>query len=268
MSIYDFFEYKQFFNAWVLKQPNGGHGEYRRVAQNLGVSTTMISQVFKGEKHLSLEMACELTEYLNLSDDETEYFLLLVEFNRAGSYKLQKKLEKQVRARSEKAKKIENRVKRDFELNEDAKLIFYSSWIYSGIRLTSSISDFQDVVSISQKLNLPRNQVQKVVDFLVQHGLCKQDQDGRITTGNVATHLGSSNLLVAKHHQNWRLQGFQKMSFQSDDDLFFTLPCALSKKDSELLRAKMLEWIIEIRRVVGPSDSETVRCLNIDWFGV
>lgn len=267
MSIYEFSDYKQFFNAWVLKQPNGGHGEYRRVSQSLGVSTTMVSQVFKGDKHLSLEMACELTEYLNLSDEETEYFLLLVEFNRAGSLKLQKKLGKQITIRQEKAKKIENRVTKDFELSEEAKVIFYSSWIYSGIRLLSAVPGYQDVVSISEKLNLSRNQVQKIVDFLIMHNLC-QEKSGRITTGNVATHLGSSHLLAAKHHQNWRLQGFQKMSFQSDEDMFFTFPCALSKKDAEILQSKILQWIVEIRRVVGPSDSEIVRCLNIDWFGL
>jgi len=267
MSLYEFDDYKTFFNSWVEQLPKKGHGEYRRLANALGISTTMISQVFKGDKHVSLELACEICDYLNFNDEETEYFLLLVELSRAGSHKLRSKFQRLIKARQEKAKKIENRVKKDLELSEQAKSVFYSSWIYSAARLLSAVPEYQDVSSIAQKLNLPRQQIQKVVSFLVENGLCEWKEQ-KLTTGNVATHLGSSNLMVAKHHQNWRLQGFQKMIGNNDDDLFFTLPCALSKKDKELIRAKLLEWIVEIRKIVGPSDSEVVQCLNIDWFEV
>lgn len=265
MAIYDFTDYKEFFNDWVAKQPKKGHGEYRRVAEALRVSTTMVSQVFKGEKHLSLEMACELCEYLNLTEEETEYFLLLVDFSRAGTFKLKQKMQKQMQKRQEKARQLENRIKKDFQLSDEAKAVFYSSWIYSGVRLLTAVEGYQDTASISQRLNLPKNQVQKVIEFLLDHQLCEMQKDKLIAT-NVATHIGSSDLLVSKHHQNWRLQGLQKMVTKQENDLFFTFPCALSQKDSEKVRALLLEWITELRKIVAPSESESVRCLNIDWF--
>lgn len=65
-SIFTFDDYKKYFNEWVHNQPKHGHGEYRRLSISLGVSTTLISQIFKGDKQISLEMANELCEYLEL----------------------------------------------------------------------------------------------------------------------------------------------------------------------------------------------------------
>lgn len=39
-SIYQFDNYKKFFNSWIENQPKKGHGEYRRLALHLNVSTT------------------------------------------------------------------------------------------------------------------------------------------------------------------------------------------------------------------------------------
>jgi uncharacterized protein (TIGR02147 family) len=97
MNIYEFHDYKKFFNGWVESLPKQGRGEYRRVSEKLSVSTTMVSQVFKGDKHLSLELASDLSDYLNLNEPETEYFFLLVEHARAGNFRLQQKLMRRIK---------------------------------------------------------------------------------------------------------------------------------------------------------------------------
>lgn len=265
VSVYDFADYKRYFNSWVEQQPKQGHGEYRRVSLKLNVSTTMISQVFKGDKQLSLEMASDLCDYLNLEEDESEYFIILVEMEKAGSIKLRKRFEKQQKLRQEKAKKLENRVKKVIELDDATKSIYYSSWIYSGIRNLTSLPEFNDAASISERLHLPRNQVQKILDFLVSNKLCVA-KDGELNVGPAQIFMGSSNLLVSKHHQNWRLQGFQKMIHADDQQFFFTMPMNLSVKVADRIRNELGKLVDQIIKEVGPTESETVRCLNIDWF--
>lgn len=264
-SIYQFEDYKSFFNHWVSSLPKAGHGEYRRVALALRVSTTMISQVFKGEKELSLELACDLCEYLNLSEEETEYFILTVEYRRSGSEKLRRKFLKQIKERKEKAQKLENRLKKGNELTEEQRAIFYSSWIYSGVRILASCEKFDDAEAISRRLNLPRNQVQKVLDFLLSYGLLIQ-KNKELVLGPAKTFIGSSNLLTVKHHQNWRLQGFNRMVQDESKNLFFTGPMSLSFSVAEKLRQDLSNLLDEVYKVVPPSASETTRCLNIDWF--
>lgn len=264
-SIYDFNDYKAYFNAWVENQPKAGHGEYRRLAISLNVSTTMISQVFKGDKHLSLELASEICDYLRFNDEEADYFLLLVEYQRAGSQKLHKRLKRQVLLRQEKARKLENRVKAAKEMSDEVKNIFYSSWMYSGVRLLTGLEEMNNAAIIAERLSLPRNQVQKILDFLITNHLVLAEKT-QLKMGPARTHIGSSSLLVNKHHQNWRLQGFSKMISPDEKNFFYTGPMSLSEEVAGKIRQELPSFIEKINAQIIPSPSEVVRCLNIDWF--
>ncbi|MBX3040110.1 MAG: TIGR02147 family protein [Bdellovibrionaceae bacterium] len=263
-SIYQFTDYKAYVNEWVSAQPKQGFGEYRRMATSLQISTTMVSQVFKSDKHLSLELASDLCDYLRMDEDETEYFLLLVDHARAGSHKLQKRFERQIKARQEKAKKLENRVKAT-ELGIEEKSVFYSSWIYQGVRMLTDLQEYDDADAIAKRLNLPKNQIQKVLDFLIQNQLVMKERNS-LKLGNARTHVGSSSPLVSRHHQNWRLQGLTKMVQADEDQFFYTAPMTLSSEVANWIRQELPSIVERINAKVIPSPSETVRCLNIDWF--
>jgi uncharacterized protein (TIGR02147 family) len=266
-NIYQYQDYKIFINDWVEQRPNQGHGELRKMAYQLNVSSTMMSQVFRGQKHLSLETACELIDYLGLTDDEGEYFLLLVDFNRAGSSKLEKKLLTQVKKRQEKARQLENRLKKDISLSPETRAIYYSNWLYGAVRILASINTFHSVEAISEHLKLPRSNVQNVLNFLVEQQLIAIEK-GKYKSGPTKTHISAKDPLVIKHHQNWRLQAFNKMQLQNESDFFLTAPFAVSKEVAELLRKELPSFVEKVQKLVGPSDSEELWCLNIDYFSV
>jgi uncharacterized protein (TIGR02147 family) len=265
MAIYQFDSYKTYLNQWVTSQSKGGHGEYRRLALALKVSTTLISQVFKGDKNLSMEMAAEVCDYLNLNEEEADYFLLLVEYEKAGSTKLRGKLKRQIVGIQEKAKKVENRIKKDIELTDEAKAVFYSSWMYSAVRIISALEQYNDVASISERLHIDRNHVQKIVDFLVQHQLCSIE-NRKIRVGKTKTFLEKGSPFAVRSHQNWRMLGFQKMTTTNDDHFFFTAPMAVSRKVMGQVRQELPDLIERVYKIAGPSDSEVPCCLSIDWF--
>ncbi|MBX2987561.1 MAG: TIGR02147 family protein [Bdellovibrionaceae bacterium] len=265
ISIYHHEDYKKYVTEWVENQPRQGFGEYRRISQALNVSTTMISQVFKGDKHLSLELAAELCEYLQLDEQEAEYFLLLVEANRAGSMKLRKRFEKQIKVRQNHAKKLENRIKNVHELTSDQKSIYYSSWLYSGVRMLSDLESFNDSAVIADHLRLPRPQIQKVLDFLLQHGLVVSEKN-RLKLGPTRIYLSTSSHLANKQHQNWRLHAMNKMVQPDDDNFFYTVPMSLSREVADWIRRELPEFVEKVNAKVTPSKSEVVRCLSIDYF--
>ncbi len=265
MSIYQVDSYKVFFNDWVRKQPKKGHGEYRRLAMALSVSTTLISQVFNGQKEISLEMASEICDYLHLSEEESEYFILLVEFSKAGSFKLQTRLRKQIKERQEKAKKLENRMKKETVLDEASRQIYYSSWIYPALRLLVDIPQMSDVEKISERLQIPRNQLLKYLDFMVKNNLIVQ-KNSQLKIGPSSVYLPPSDPLANRNHQNWRNIAYQKMTLQNDENFFYTGLYALSEEVTDQLRKALPDFIEDILKKVRPSKSETTRCLNIDFF--
>lgn len=265
MSVYQFDSYKNFFNDWVAKQPRKGHGEYRRLALALGVSTTLISQVFNGDKEISMEMASEICDYLHFNDEESEYFLLLVEFSKAGSFKLQTRLKKQIKDRQEKAKKLENRLKKETVLDEVSRQIYYSSWMYPALRILVDIPEMSDVEKISERLQIPKNQLLKFLDFMLKNHLIIQ-KNNQLKIGPSSVYLPPSDPLANRNHQNWRNLAYQKMTLHNDESFFYTGLYALSDAVADELRKTLPDFIEEILKKIKPSKSETTRCLNIDFF--
>lgn len=265
MSIYDFADYKAFVRTWIESQPKRGRGLLRRMAEHLKMSPTMLSHVFQGDKNLSIESVHDAAEFMALGDDEYDYLLLLVLFERAGSFASKQRFKKKIEAERKKADQIAKRMKADTELQETAKTVFYSSWIYSGIRNMTACPNFRSVDTIAEHLKLNRASVQRVIDFLVQNNLCII-KNGEIDIGPQQTHIGADSPLVSKHHQNWRLHGMTKLVETNERNLFFTSPMSLSRETAEAIRPRILSFIEDVRKQIRPSPSEIVRCLNIDWF--
>lgn len=265
VNIFEFSDYKEYFKSYVAQLPARGRGEFKRVAETLHVSSTMISQIFNGEKHLSMELTSDLSDYLHLNENETQYFFLLVDFARAGNFRLKNKLKIQIDKAQERAKSLDTRLKFEKELDDLSKATFYSSWIYSGIRMLTALPEMKNSEAIAERLQLPRTHVEKILEFLVKEKLIKQDSD-KLEVGPRRTHVGASSPFVMKHHQNWRLMGFNKMQPMDPSNLFYTAPMSLSEEVANQIRAELPAFIEKINTWVGPAKSEVVRCLNIDWF--
>ncbi len=225
----------------------------------------MISFVFNGDKDLSLEMASLLSDFLGLNVKEERYFFLLVEFARAGTHQLKVKLKGQLTEAQQAANKISERVAKDKELTSEEKATYYSSWAYTGVRNVISIPRDWTSEDIAHRLLISEGQVREVLQFLLDHGLIRLT-NGRYEVLAKATHIGADHALVAKHHQNWRVRGLQKMDQRDPENLFYTGPMSLSQTDAGVIRDLLLEFVQKAHRIVGDSPSETVRCLNIDWF--
>lgn len=237
-----------------------------KMAAAAGVSPALFSQIMAGDRQFSQEGGLALAEYLSLSERETDYLLLLIDHERAGSQKLKSRLFIRLKEFQQEAAKVANRIKRDKELSSETRAVYYSSWSYTAIRNLSAVKGFQTIEAIAERLALPRPIVANVVEFLLENGLCRRQEDGGITYGPSWTHLGADSRLAVKQHQNWRVRALTKMEMGRDEDLFFTSPMSLSHDVAKEVR-QMLPTVIEnVQKLVGPSESETVRCLNIDWF--
>ena len=265
MDIFEYNEYKNFLRDWVKEHPRGGRGQLRKMAAEVNVSTTLLSQVLNGDKHLSLETAAEVADYIGLSGPELEYFILMIEHERAGAFKLRNILEKKLQREQSLGLQLKYKRRTQKELTDAEKMTFYSSWIYSGIRLLSAIPQFSTSEAISTKLHLPLSQVNQIVDFLVSTGLCTR-QGSKISYGTQFTHVEKDSPFVIKHHQNWRLKGFQKMELRREEDFFHTHSMALSKEAAEKIQQLLPRFIEQVISLAGPSSSEVVRCLSIDYF--
>ncbi len=266
MNIFEYRSYKQCINDWIIEQKSGGHGQLRKMSLHLNINSVVMSQVFRGVRELTLEQALGVSEYIGLTEMERDYFLLLVQKERAANHQLKKVFEKQLQVLNDQAQSLKNRIQHQKFTDED-KATFYSQWYYSAVRLVVSIPKFNSISMIAEILNLDRASVAKVVDFLARNKLIV-GKDGNLDIGPQVTHIGHDSPFVVRHHANWRVKGLQAMEKTSDSDLYYTGPMALSMEAADKIRKLLIELIEKSTKTASTSDSEVLRCLNIDWFKV
>lgn len=266
MSVFEYDDYKKFIIELLLDMPRKGYGQFRKIADHLGVNSVVITQIFKGDRELSTEHAWELAQYLGLSELETRYFILLVSSARSGTVRLKQHYTRELAELRARARDLKNRVPQDTQLSEEARAMFYSNWYYSAIRLVSSIDGYQNVDAIADYLGLPRGVVKQASDFLLKQGLMVESR-GALKMGPRLTHLESTSPLISRHHANWRLRSMQRSGTPlGADELSYTSPMALSFETRRQVRDEVVKLIESILKRVKSDESECVACLNIDWF--
>lgn len=267
MDIFEFDDFKLYLRKLIANLPKAGHGQNKRFAEAAGVSTAFFSQILSGKRQISIEQASLLTDFLGLSDLRADYFLLLVELDRAGNESLRKRLRVRKSQLKKSAALISKRFTSTTEVGEKDQPIYYSDWIYIAIQQLTAIEEFQTEFAIAEKLNLSLKKVREVTDFLKSTGLCVE-KSGRLMIGPARLHLSPQSPWIKQHHSNWRLRSLEEFNKEDPAKLFYSSPMTLSKNDYEKIRALLVSTIQSVAEIVDPSPSEELVCLNIDWFKI
>ncbi|MCB0414799.1 MAG: TIGR02147 family protein [Bdellovibrionales bacterium] len=262
-SIYQFTNYRSFIEDWILQQNTKGLKS--KIAQAIGLSSSMMSLILKGEKQLSQEKAVELSDFIGLNEEESDYLLFLVDFDRAGSQRLKNKIAIKIKRAQDQAAKVERHIKKNQILSPEVMSIYYSSWIYAAIRNCCALPHLSSENQLAHHLNLPVAVVHRVVNFMLQHNLITK-REGRFTPGSSSTFIPFESPHVNKHHQNWRHKSIEHMESKNREDLFFTMPMTLAEEDFKKVKELLLKTIKDTSGLIEPSPSETFACLNIDLF--
>ena len=86
-AINTYLDYKLYLTDYIKSLPNEGRGELGRMAKHINANPTLLTLVLKGERDLTVEQAFDLSNYLNLSESEGEYFYWMVQHQRAGHFR-------------------------------------------------------------------------------------------------------------------------------------------------------------------------------------
>ena len=265
MNITDYTDYKQFLKDKITSFPKRGHGLSRKLALHLDVNSVVVSQVISGSKHFTVEQALKVGEFFFLTDMEKEFFLLLIQKERAGTADLKKFFQKKIEKLQSDAKTLQGRHASDRELDETQKAQFYSNWFYSGIRIITSIPGKQTPHKIAEHFHMTENQVRDVLDFLLRVGLVVES-NGVFTVGPRFTMITRESPFVNNHRRNWRLKALEHLNSPALDTVHISAPYSISASDYEWVHKKIMTLIEESSKKISQGNPEHLACLNIDWF--
>lgn len=266
-SVFDFNDYKEFLAAFEKARKSFERGFRSRLATQLGCQSGYISHVLNGSAHLSLEQAMRASAFLNLNDKERKYFLLLVEFGRAGTKELKEHFKTELIHYREEFLNIKSRVGNARALTEAEQFIYYSSWQYLAVHVLSSLAGYNDVKSLAQALSIPEQTTSQILLFLVQTGIIKEEK-GKLKPGITQVHLNRESPLIRQHHTNWRIAAIQSFANDTKTDIHYSTVSTLSEKDAEILRSQMVKLIENYVETVNPSPEEVMYGFNLDFYSL
>lgn len=264
-SAFDFSDYRLFLRQFIDGLPRKGRGEISRMAKALRVNPTLVSQVLMGLKDFTIEQAQELTQYLGLQELEADFFILLVQKERAGTKTLRTYFAKKIEGLKQDSRKLTKRIPQDRVLTDTERAIFYSSHLYSSIWLWTSVGSGKTPDQIANRFSLPRNKAMEILHFLVSVGLCRNNS-GVYQMELQRIHLDDDSPFLPRLHANWRVQAIQRSENLEKSELMFTAPISISKKDFAELREEFVQMVQKLSRRVIASEAEDVGCVNIDLF--
>lgn len=224
-----------------------------------------MSQVLKGRADFSLEQAEAVNTFLSHSDDEGEYFMLLLLKDRAGSEKLRTRFEKKIQLMREDHFNIKKRLLSSESISAKDRERFYSSSIYGAIHVLAAIPDYRSVEALAKIVRLSQGQVREVVDFMAKIGVLK-DENGKISPGTNHVHLGTDSELILKHHCNWRLHTIANLQFLDRDDVHYSACLSLSKEDAIKVKESILNNLKQNIDTIAKSKEETAYAMCIDFY--
>jgi uncharacterized protein (TIGR02147 family) len=252
---------------FIGQLPNKGRGEVNRLATFIGAHPTLVSQVLNGQRDFSSEQILRLGKYFGLPPEDIDYLMLLLQFERAGTNDLKKFYENKIEVAKKASIKIVNRLAEHRRLSEHERSIFYSSWIYMAVWLYTSVNAGQTIDSASQRFQISRAQVSEILTFLKNVGLCKEEE-GIYQMQSQYLHLEFGSYFLNSHHTHWRLKSLERIENLTEDELMFTSPFSVSKKDFEKIREEIIQLIKSTSKIIKDSPAEDIACMNFELFWI
>ncbi|MBN8554657.1 MAG: TIGR02147 family protein [Deltaproteobacteria bacterium] len=266
-SIFSYTDYRLYVRDLLKTFPKNGRGQYRRLSEVLKTNTVTISQIFSGQRELSLDQAYETAVFLGLPSPEEEFFLTLVEFSRATLPRYRKRIEDKMRELRRQAQDLKHSLPKTEHISEEALSRFYSDWRYSAIRILCSIPRFQNLKSLASIIDLPAPQLMEHINFLMKYDLLRKKGD-KFTVGKASTHLSADSPFIRHRQMTWRMKAYEFMSFsqKKSKNLFFTGPCSISENHFDEFREELNQLIKKFIGRLESSPPDEMACLNIDFF--
>ena len=240
-------------------------GYQGKIAEAGRCQKSYFSKVLNGDAHLNTDQAMGISEFLQLNEDETEYFLELVSLARSSYPPLLKRIKGKLRLLREKQEKGAKAAGAS-EIVSNNEWQYYSQWHWSAIHIIVGISRFQTVAAISKSLNLNESIVLETLVGLQHQGLV-EIKNGRWNIKPVHRHLDSNSPLNTMNHTNWRNKAIQDSQRFDSESLHYTSVQTHSLEDTNQLKEILLRTILKTRNLVKVSEpDEQMTAICIDFF--
>lgn len=266
MSIYQYGSYVAYLKE-VFPTSGPERGRRSALVKYLGCQTSFISQVLGGRAHLAMEHAIKVAEFLRLSAQETDYFITLVQKDRAGSKALRDYFEDQLDVKKKNAQTIRAQVMVEDVPSEYEQYIYYSSWIYAACHILCALPEYRDRNKLRSYLGIEASMFEQCIDFLKKASFIEEDESG-LSIKRFRVHVDAKSPMIDKHHVNWRIKAIEQIEKRNPEDFHFSGIYGIARKDAKVIHDILLNQLKTIEDVVKDSKEDSPYILLLDFWNL
>ncbi len=236
-EIIDFLDYRAFLSEKFeyLAQKNKKFSR-RWIAKKAGIqSPQLISMILKGTRNLTKEIAASLAYALELSDEEEDYLLLLIDLQDSKMSDRREDILQQIRSQFQ-GGLFTNLQRDDIE--------YLSKWYYQVVREATGL---KNEMQIKNSLGLSKREIKSAHEFLCELGLLKMEN------GNLVKSSGSTffqdhicPLPMMKYHFEMISRALDELKVKKENQYFETLTVAIPSKKIPELKKRIHKFICEV----------------------
>ncbi|MBX3019852.1 MAG: TIGR02147 family protein [Bdellovibrionaceae bacterium] len=269
MSIYSQWNYRAFLasECQALKTRKPGF-TLQKLAHKTSIQPPYLTNVFKERAHLSADQSFAIGHEIGLADEELDYLLLLLEWERSGSgprkQKLKAKLEN---IRREKLKSKAHLQKEIVQAQDGHETRFFLNPYYKVINAFLGVERYaKDPGLLATALNLSPRQVDQWLKDLVEMGFVRKTPQG-FEKLKRNFHLPKESPLCLPH-QNLlaQISTRQQHGLPDDEKFNFAVTFSADAETREKIQREFLSFLKKIEGLVKDAPAQEVYGLSFDLF--
>lgn len=270
INIFEYQNYKKFLNVYIENKEKFGHGYRARMAEYIGCQKSYITKVLRedSKSDFSSEQAESIAQLLKLTKDEKKFFLLMLQYNRASTTSLRHHWRDQMKEVLARKLNVNENQKSNNVLTPDDHYRYYSNWLYSALRVATSIPTLNTSSALAKYFNLSNEITEEILAFLTHKGLLERQGETYRYSKQSQILLPAGHPMTIRHHSNWRVKTLQALENRNPQDFHYSYLVTISEDDSLKIRSFLVEMIKEIIQRTEPSPPESIYSLGLDFFKI
>lgn len=267
MKVFEATDYQSFIShclrSGAEKAPKGA---VKKLSSFVKCHPSYIAQIVRGKSHFSNEQALRFCDYFKLEQDETEFFIDMLNRDRAATQEMRAHFQNRLDRQTQERLNIKRRWKDRDYLNPKREQEYFGNWLFQAVHALTQIPSHRSEENIAKTLKITKEQTVNILEHLKRYGLVKQS-DSRWKSIKDTLHLGKDSPTIKNFHTNWRVKTASDIMLDpSLRGLHFSSLVTLSRETAMKIERLILDCLEEARKQTLKSKSECLYALIADFY--
>lgn len=269
MEFYSSTDYRKVIKYLIERETSRGEKtNLSTLAEAMRVQRPYLSKVMNASADLNSDQVFLLCKFFELSEKESEYIEILLEYARSQLKEKKDVLKKRIQAIQGEYLDIKKHVvAKEVNLESSEFAEYYLNHYMQIVHVALNVKKFQHIPSLAQALSIDIESMNEILKKLESLGLI-QFKGGKFTTTPQGIHLPKDSSLLKPHQSMVRMQSLQQINSRSRDPGNYSFSVTFSGDEDikKKIQEDFLKFLKTTQKTVSEGGTEEVYQINFDLF--